>query len=189
MKATNSFSVLLSVFILSQCNISNDPGSGNTLKNEIIENKWQLLNTVEEDGMLGESLDLWRNNRLWFLADSGYLISGFESRPGIQGYQGEHVGKWLHAASLAYEVNRDEKLKLKLDKTVKRLIATQLPDGYMGTYSADKTFMAVPEGGGWDTWTFRYNIYGLLTYEKYFPDERIVTACKKMVDLLIAEIV
>lgn len=28
--------------------------------------------------------------------------------------------------------------------------------------------------GGWDVWTHRYNIYGLLTYEKYFPDKNIV---------------
>ena len=28
------------------------------------------------------------------------------------------------------------------------------------------------EGGcpGWDTWTLRYNIYGLLTYERFHPD-------------------
>ncbi|MBA7540927.1 hypothetical protein ES705_33230 [subsurface metagenome] len=74
---------------------------------------------------------------------------------------------------------------MELDKTVKRLIATQLPDGYMGTYSADKTFMAVPDGGGWDTWTLRYNLYGLLTYESYHPDQEVVDACKKMGDLLI----
>lgn len=30
--------------------------------------------------------------------------------------------------------------------------------------------------GGWDTWTFRYNIYGLLFYEKYFPDDKVVDA-------------
>ena len=39
--------------------------------------------------------------------------------------------------------------------------------------------------GGWDTWTLRYNLYGLLTYEKFHPDERVVDACRKMADLLI----
>ena len=39
--------------------------------------------------------------------------------------------------------------------------------------------------GGWDIWTHRYNLHGLLTYEQYFSDERIVDACRKMADLLI----
>ena len=112
-----------------------------------------------------------------------------------------------------YNINGDEKLKRKLDEMVHRLLVTQLSDGYMGTYAENYTFMALPEndikseladdiqstnkkvnsqatdkapGGGWDTWTIRYNIYGLLTYEKYFPNKDIVEACKKMGDLLIA---
>jgi DUF1680 family protein len=39
--------------------------------------------------------------------------------------------------------------------------------------------------GGWDTWTLRYNLYGLLTYEKYFPNDEVIDACRKMADLLI----
>jgi DUF1680 family protein len=121
------------------------------------------------------------------MAESGYLLSGFESRPGIHPWQGEHVGKWLHAATLAFEATRDEKLKQELDNTVARLLAAQLPNGYIGTYSDEKTFVAEPaDPRGWDTWTQRYNIYGLLTYDRFHPDERIVNACGEMADLLIA---
>jgi uncharacterized protein len=176
------------------------------VKDGIIANKWQSLRTLDEDGLLGQRVDLWRNYRLWFIAESGYLIDGFEKRPGTHAWQGEHLGKWLHAATLAYQVTGDEKLKEMMDDTVKRLIATQLPDGYMGTYPEEARFMNVPENedpklvtddietkktrqsryrGGWDTWTFRYNLYGLLTYEKVFPNEQVVEACKKMADLLI----
>jgi len=179
-------------------------------ENEIIANKWQSFNTVDESGLLGERVNLWRNNRLWNIAESGYLIDGFEKRPGIHPWQGEHMGKWLHAATLAYNVNGDEKLKKKLDEMVERLISTQLPNGYLGTYANEVTFMSMPEnvsiksvfddvaeqkktdhktkkkpGGGWDTWTHRYNLYGLLTYEKYFPNELVVDVCRKMGDLLI----
>ena len=145
-------------------------------------------------------------------AEDDYLLSGFESRPGRHPWQGEHVGKWLHAASLAYEQTRDERLLKSLQETVDRLLAAQLPSGYLGTYGDDYTFMALPENesvrhvvddiapqrnqatqkkraakprGGWDTWTLRYNIYGLLTYEQFHPDERVVDACRKMADLLI----
>jgi DUF1680 family protein len=179
-------------------------------ENEIIANKWKSLQTLDEDGLLGERVNMWRNNRLWNIAESGYLIDGFETRPGIHPWQGEHLGKWLHAATLAYNVNGDEKLKKELDEMVERLIATQLPNGYLGTYADEVTFMSMPEnvsiksvfddvaehektdsktkknpGGGWDTWTHRYNLYGLLTYEKYIPNELIVDVCREMGNLLI----
>ena len=90
----------------------------NKQENEIIANKWQSLQTLNEGGLIGERVDLWRNIRLWNIAESGYLIDGFEKRPGIHPWQGEHMGKWLHAATLAYNVTGDEKLKKKLDVMV-----------------------------------------------------------------------
>ncbi len=175
-----------------------------------IENAWQPFGYKEVGGILGERLALWRNERLWHMADDGYLLSGFESRPGIHAWQGEHVGKWLDAATLAHQQTGDKKLAKELHETVERLIATQEPNGYMGTYGSGYRFTEKPENvaitdivddvstpkpkgkqpkvkpkGGWDTWTFRYNIYGLLTYERFYPNERVVEACEKMADLLI----
>ena len=164
----------------------------------MIENSWQPLPIQRESGLLGERVSLWRNHRLWHMAESGYLNDGFEKRPGVHPWQGEHLGKWLHAAVLAWRVTGDEKIKREMASNVERLLATQLPDGYLGTYDSESTFVAMPERGavqddvgktlkrgGWDIWTHRYNLYGLLTYEQYFPDERIVDACRKMADLLI----
>lgn len=176
----------------------------------IIPDMWIPLKTINEAGLLGERIGLWRNNRLWYIANSGYLIDGFEKRPGEHPWQGEHLGKWLHAATLAYNITGDKKIKKKLDEMVERLLATQLPDGYLGTYAEEARFMNVMESidprlfagdieeeekkaalaawnakGGWDTWTFRYNLYGLLAYEKNFPTDKVVEACKKMGDLLI----
>ena len=54
-------------------------------------------------------------------------------------WQGEHIGKWIHAATLAYNVTGDEKIKKDLDEMVERLLATQLPNGYMGTYGSSFT--------------------------------------------------
>lgn len=170
---------------------------------------WRPLPSSQEGGLFTERLMLWRNFRMLHMltAEDDYLLSGFESRPGRHPWQGEHVGKWLHAATLAYEQTHDEKLLKALQETANRLLAAQDANGYLGTYGADYTFMAKPEmekptevaneiatpkeavardpKGGWDTWTFRYNIYGLLTYEKFHPDERVVEACRKMADLLI----
>jgi len=179
-----------------------------------VSSAWRPLPSAPGGGLLAERVALWRTERLWHMVDAedDYLLSGFESRPGRHPWQGEHVGKWLHAATLAYEQTRDEKLGKTLRKTVDRLLAAQQPNGYLGTYGDNYTFMALPENtsksaivddvaptknkgkkpqrkarprGGWDTWTFRYNLYGLLTYERFHPDKRIVEACRKMADLLI----
>ena len=167
-------------------------------------NKWQALATVRVAGSQGTRLDLWRHHRLRFVAESGYLIDGFEHRPGVHPWQGEHLGKWLHAATLAWRMTGDQELRASLRNNVERLLATQLADGYLGTYAPEATFVARPEnatranahdesdvamakrrGIGWDTWTHRYNLYGLLTYERVFPDEAVVDACRRMADLLI----
>lgn len=138
------------------------------------------------------------------MAESGYLIDGFENRPGAHPWQGEHLGKWLHAATLTWLMTGDERLAAALASSVERVLATQLPNGYLGTYGPEQTFVAHPENvpltelhddmdvamatkrrAGWDTWTHRYNLYGLLTYERVFPNEAVVDACRRMADLLI----
>ena len=165
---------------------------------------WRALRTLQVSGPQGARLSAWRDHRLWYMAESGYLIDGFENWPGVHPWQGEHVGKWLHAATLAWRMTGDERLASELERTVERLLATQLPDGYLGTYAPEATFVALPENapsvvphddvdasrtrkrrGGWDVWTHRYNLYGLLTYENAFPNARVVDACRRMADLLI----
>jgi len=188
-------------------------GNTTAIKSDVVvnPNKWESLQTIDEEGVVGERVDLWRNNRFWFIKESGYLIDGFENRPGEHPWQGEHLGKWLHAGVIAYKITGNEKMKEAMDEMVKRVLATQREDGYIGTYADEYTFIKIPEStdprfladdievskknklneiwknirGGWDIWTFRYTIYGLLTYEELFPNENIVEACEKMADLLI----
>ncbi|MCP5113991.1 MAG: hypothetical protein GY953_24420 [bacterium] len=138
--------------------------------------------------MLGERLRLWREHRLSMVGNDPFLLAGFESRPGEHAWQGEHVGKWLHSATLAHQATGDPKLLAALKDTVRRLIATQEADGYLGTYEPDKRFHAPPGDHtprSWDIWTHRYVIYGLLTYERFHPDESIVEVCTRIGDLLI----
>jgi DUF1680 family protein len=147
---------------------------------------WEPFRPLEQQGLLGERLDGWREKRLWYVADTSWLLSGFESRPGSHAWQGEHLGKWLHAAVLAHHATRNDTLKKVLDSRVAKLLAAQLSNGYLGTYSEDERFYADPEApGGWDIWTHRYNLYGLLAYEQYHPNERVVYACRRMGDLLM----
>jgi DUF1680 family protein len=151
-----------------------------------VENAWRSIGYSNVGGLLGERLALWRNKRLWYMADDGYLLSGFESRPGVHPWQGEHVGKWLHAATLAHQQTSSKKLASKLRETVERLVAAQETNGYLGTYAEKKRFYTVPtDKRSWDVWSHRYNLYGLLIYERFNPNPRIVSTCEKMGDLLI----
>ncbi len=168
---------------------------------------WQPLQVQSTSGIMENQLDLFRNIRAPYLLKSGFLIDGFEKRPGVHPWQGEHIGKYIHTTVMDYQITKDPKTKKELDDMVKRLIATQTKDGYIGTYSPDMTFMRRPENGklnkyvaddldyevkegvtpmgGWDVWTFRYNLHGLLFYNKYFPNKDVINASKKMGDLLI----
>lgn len=163
------------------------PTSVSALKtSEGAQSLWQPLPCAHKGGLLAERVELWRKHRLWHVADSGYLLSGYESRPGIHPWQGEHVGKWLHAATLAYKATGDEKLGDRLHETVRRLLATQLPNGYLGTYAVKKRFYSRPaDKDSWDVWSHRYNLYGLLTYERFNPSPKVVKTCERMADLLI----
>lgn len=76
---------------------------------QTVPNRWQTLASANEAGLLDSRVDLWRNGRLWHVIEDGYLLSGYESKPGTHAWQGEHVGKWLHAATLAHEETGDEK--------------------------------------------------------------------------------
>ena len=113
--------------------------------------------------------------------DTDRLLEGYRNRPGRQAWDGEHVGKWLHAATLAWSFNRDPQLKAKLDATVSELGRYQLSDGYLGTYLPEQRWTE------WDVWAHKYNLIGLLTYVERTGARGPIEVCRRMGDLLAAE--
>ena len=112
-------------------------------------------------GMLGTRIDVNEKNRL-LVVDENDLLDCFERRNSPhQDWQGEHVGKFLHAATLAWQNSHDAALKTKLDRVVARLLKTQEADGYLGTYPENKRWTS------WDVWCHKYALLGLLTYYQY----------------------
>src|ERR1700678_4571373 len=87
---------------------------------------------VRIGGWLGARIDANESRRL-LVVDTEPLLDGYRHRPGNQPWIGEHVGKWMHAATLAWAYSGDEALRRKLDTVAAALIATQEPDGYLGT--------------------------------------------------------
>ena len=138
-------------------------------------------------GLLGDRLQLWRQHRLERVGTDPFLLEGFQSPPGSHPWQGEHVGKWLHAATLAYAATHDERIGALLRKTVKQLVDAQQANGYLGTYAPAKRFFNPDDRGAkwsWDVWTHRYLLYGLLVYDRHCHDPEAVNACVRMGDLL-----
>ncbi len=129
------------------------------------------------DGYLGQRMQINLEKRLLKL-DLDSILRPFEQRPGQQMWVGEHVGKWLHAATLYWEQTRDPRIKAKMDETVRRLLATQLEDGYLGTYKPEDHWTS------WDVWSHKYNLIGLLAYYRVTDDEDAFRACRRIGDLL-----
>jgi len=58
--------------------------------------------SVQITGLLGRRIDHNRIGRLMRIPMAG-LLKGFQHRPGTHPWIGEHIGKWLHAATLAWQ--------------------------------------------------------------------------------------
>jgi uncharacterized protein len=112
------------------------------------------------------------------------MLSCFQNRPGKERWIGQHAGKWLHAATLAWVSSKNEALRAKLDRVVAALIATQQEDGYLGTYS-DSSHWGMREDQQWDVWVHKYDLLGLITYHTYTGETASLEAARKIGDLLV----
>lgn len=139
---------------------------------------------VQMAGWLGGRIALNASQRL-LNVDTEPLLACFKHKPGSHPWIGEHVGKWLHAATLAWSNNGDAALRAKLDRVAGELIDAQEADGYLGTYERDKRF-GLYEGADWDVWSHKYCLVGLLTYHQYTGSARALRASRRAADLLIA---
>jgi len=138
---------------------------------------------VQLQGFLGERCQ--KNERARLLTkNEDELLGGFQQRPGKQAWVGEHVGKWLHASTLAWAYTEDPALKAKLDRIAKELVAAQKTDGYLGTY-ADGQHWAMGKDQQWDVWIHKYDLIGLVTYATYTNNQAALDAARKIGDLLI----
>jgi len=130
------------------------------------------------EGILGERMRVNLEDRL-LRVDEKTLIDCFQHRPGPQEWAGEHAGKFLHAAANTWLYTGDQRLKTLMDRMARNLIAAQLPDGYLGTYTDDKRWTS------WDVWVHKYDLIGLLSYYQATGYEPALEASRKIGDLLV----
>ncbi len=126
---------------------------------------------VRVGGWLGARVDANESKRL-LVVDTEPLLAGFRKKPGSHPWIGEHVGKWLHAATLAWANTGDTALREKLDHVAADLIATQEPVGYLGTYLPEQRF-GLFNRADWDVWSHKYNLIGLLTYHQFTGNDTV----------------
>ncbi|MEQ1882967.1 MAG: beta-L-arabinofuranosidase domain-containing protein, partial [Burkholderiales bacterium] len=138
---------------------------------------FQIPDLVQLTGWVGSRIAANESNRLVKI-DPARLLEGYRKRPGRQTWDGEHVGKWLHAATLAWVYTGDPALRAKLDDTVAELCKCQLADGYLGTYLEKDRWTE------WDVWAHKYNLIGLITYMRYTGNMTPLPTCRRMADLL-----
>ncbi|HEY4300220.1 MAG TPA: beta-L-arabinofuranosidase domain-containing protein [Candidatus Didemnitutus sp.] len=138
---------------------------------------FEMPDRVRLDGWIGARIAGNEDVRLVNL-DINRLLEGYRHRPGRQSWDGEHVGKWLHAATLAWVNTGDPKLRAKLDEAAAELARCQLADGYLGTYVPKDRWTE------WDVWAHKYNLIGLLTYVHFTGNTAPLETCRRMGDLL-----
>ncbi|MHC4266175.1 MAG: beta-L-arabinofuranosidase domain-containing protein [Planctomycetota bacterium] len=163
-----------------------------------VENKVNLV--FEPADFRGTTYDGWIDDRMQINVEKRLLhlemdslLKPFVHRPGVQWWVGEHVGKYLHAATYAWRFTGDKRLREQMDYAVKGLIENQLTNGYLGTYE-EKDQFGLRDGLGWmgpiwDLWTHKYNLIGLLTYYQATGNEKALEASKRAADLMYDQFV
>ena len=134
------------------------------------------LNAVELQGFLGTRVAANAHNRLIHIP-ADQLIGGFQNRP-LGSWTGEAAGKWIDAASLAWAQTENADLKERLDQIVEALLATQMEDGYLGTYSEEQRWTE------WDVWIHKYVLLGLLRYHEVTRSPEALKAAREVANLI-----
>lgn len=102
------------------------------------------------------------------------------------GWRGEYWGKLMRGACITYGYTRNERLYAVLTKTVNDLLKTQDALGRFSTYAVETEYR------GWDIWSRKYVILGLLHYHEICTDvqlkERIISALEAHLDYMVRTI-
>ncbi|MCX7013960.1 MAG: glycoside hydrolase family 127 protein [Candidatus Sumerlaeota bacterium] len=109
-------------------------------------------------------------------------------RPGGGMWQGEFWGKWILSAVAACRYRGDENLKAFIARSAADILATQDPDGYIGTYHDPSFIMNRGKGVTWAVWTRKYTLWGLMEAWELLGDDRILNGAVRMTDHLMTQV-
>ena len=137
--------------------------------------------TIKIDGYLGEKLNLVIEKRIKN-QDVDLLIEPFRHKNETHLWQSEFWGKWIQSAIASYEYNHDPDMLIIIQSAVNKLLATQMPSGYIGNYSDSAQLTQ------WDIWGRKYTLLGLLAYYDLTGDKAALKGSCRLADNLLTQV-
>ncbi len=137
--------------------------------------------SVHFSGRLGGKLDCCITNRI-LAQDTEDLIAPFRAKIETRGWDSEFWGKWFTSLTLADAYHSTPATRAMRDQVVQALLATAVPDGYIGTHVPANRLQ------GWDVWGCKYVLLGLIADYDQTHDVKVLNAARRHADVLIAEL-
>ena len=138
--------------------------------------------TVRLEGWLGEKMQLSLDNRV-MAQDIDRIIKPFRDRTEENSghWRCEYWGKWFTSAAWGCAYDPTPEHRAVIDRGVKDLLATQTPDGYIGTYKPDHHLDI------WDVWGRKYTLLGLISDYDLTGNKDALEAARRVADHLLKE--
>jgi DUF1680 family protein len=133
------------------------------------------------EGYLGEKINLVVEKRIKS-QDADYLVEPFRHKNETHLWQSEFWGKWILSAIASYDYNHDPEMLTTIQRGVNELLATQMPNGYIGNYSDSARLTQ------WDIWGRKYTLLGLLAYYDLTGDKTALKSSCRLADNLLSQV-
>ncbi len=130
-------------------------------------------------GQLGDKINLVIRQRI-MSQDVEQLIEPFRHKNETHLWQTEFWGKWILSAIASYDYNKDPAMFAIIKDATGKLLATQLPSGYIGNYAEDSRLKE------WDIWGTKYTLLGLLAYYDLTGDANALKSSCRLADNLLS---
>ncbi|GHT23191.1 hypothetical protein FACS189430_06070 [Bacteroidia bacterium] len=137
--------------------------------------------SVKIGGYIGGKIDACIKSRVKD-QDVCHLVDVFHSQTGKDDWKGEFWGKWMLGAVLSYRYTGDSALRDSIETGIKGMLASQLPNGYIGNYLEEAQLHQ------WDIWGRKHTMGGLLTWYEQTGDKKVLDACRKLADHLMTQV-
>ncbi len=186
-RTRNAATILVLIMLLSRnSTLATIKQAGTTgpertwIKLPVVSNKVSLACTpvpyarqkLDPDSYLGRRLDI--NYRVGLLKTFNVddYLNSYGKRP--QWPSGEYLGKFMQALSRMYLYTGDPVARERLDRIIRKWLAIQEEDGWLGTCDRFKS---------WDIWEHKYVLLGLVDYYALTGEEKALKAARKIGDL------
>lgn len=139
--------------------------------------------SVKIEGYLGDRIDSCIDNRV-MVQNISRIIKPFRYRFEFDfgGFRCEYWGKWFTSAMLAYSYQPTKAHKAVIEQALDDLLSTQMPDGYIGTYS-NQNYLK-----GWDVWGQKYTLLGLIANYDQTKDKKVLEVACREANLLLRNV-